>query len=199
MKQSTLVTTLALLIAVPNLGSSLPDPPADEPAVSHPPVSAPMHSTAEQPDVAYPEYLKSVQGVVDTVFETISSPRGVERDWDKYKSLFYPEARLYSTRVVHNTAIVGGMTVDQFVETERKYLLGAGYFEKPINVKIEQFGHIAQVRSVYESRRRAEDEQPYTRGIYSIQLVETGGRWWILNMLWQAEDQMNPIPAEFLK
>lgn len=194
MKQSTLVITLALLLGVPNLGSSLTPP-----ASSHPPVSAPMHPTTEQPVVNYAEHLKTVQGVVNTIFETISSPRGVERDWDKYKELFYPEARVYSTRLVHNTAIVGGQTVDEFVAGERKYLLGAGYFEKPINMKIEQFGHIAHVRSVYESRRRAEDEKPYTRGIYSIQLVETGGRWWILNILWQAEDQLNPIPEEYLK
>jgi len=190
-KQSTLVVALSLLLAVPNLGSSLPQPPAPEPPASAPPVG--------HPEIEYAEHLTTIEGIVNTVFETISSPKAVERDWNKYKELFFPEARVFSARLVHGTAIVGGTTVDQFIENERKYLLGAGYFEKALNMKIEQFGHIAHVRSVYESRRRAEDEKPYTRGIYSIQLVETGGRWWILNILWQAEDQANPIPEEYLK
>lgn len=191
MKQSTLLLSLALLLALPNLGSSLPQPPVAEPPAAMPP--------AGHPQIKYAEHLTTVEGVVNTVFETISSPRGVERDWDKYRELFFPDARVFSARLVHGTSIVGGTTVDQFIESERKYLLGSGYFEKPVNMKVEQFGHIAQVRSIYESRRRAEDEKPYTRGIYSIQLVETGGRWWILNILWQAEDQENPIPEEYLK
>ena len=196
MKQSMLVLTLALLIAVPNLGSSLPQPPATHPPVSLPPAD---HLPAQNPQIKYADHLLSIEGVVSTLLETISSPRGVERDWDKYKELYFPEARVFSARLVHDSAIVGGQTVEEFIQSERKYLLGAGYFEKSISMKIEQFGHIAHVRSVYESRRRAEDEKPYTRGIYSIQLVETGGRWWILNILWQAEDPQNPIPEEYLK
>ncbi len=196
MNQSFPILTLALLLALPSLGSSLPRPLATHPPVSLPPAD---QTPAGNPQIAYPEHLTTVEGVVNTVFETISSPKGVERDWDKYKELFFPEARLYSARVAQDDAMVGGMTVEEFVQNERKYLLGSGYFEKPISMKVEQFGHIAHVRSVYESRRRAEDEKPYTRGIYSIQLVETGGRWWILNILWQAEDKQNPIPEEYLK
>lgn len=182
MKRNCLALLLTLAVALPNLGSANPPMP-------------PGHPTLPT-DTAY---VKSIDGVINALFESISGPRGQDRDWVKFRTLFSPDARLFPTRLVHEKSIVGMMTPEQFVESESKYLKSAGYFEKPVNIKIEQFGHIAHVRSIYEARRRAEDEKPYTRGIYSIQLVETEGRWWILNMLWQPEDQLNPIPEEYLK
>ncbi len=215
MKQPLLVLMFALLIAVPNLGSAVPQVPAGHPGTTntppgHPniPSTPPGHPETNPmgPELApagdpadYPEYVKSIESIVNAAFEAISGPRGQERDWEKYRQLFFKDARLYSVRVVHTTSIVGGLTVEEFIKAESNYLKGSGYFEKPLNMKIEQFSNIASVRSVYEVRHRAEEEMPYLRGIYNIQLVNAGGRWWILNMLWQTEDPRNPIPEEYLK
>ncbi|MCC6907712.1 MAG: nuclear transport factor 2 family protein [Phycisphaerales bacterium] len=204
MKHPLTVLTVALLITAPNFGAARPwQTPPGHPDVTpqgHPAVTdAPKPPPTDHPPIPAPPYATSVEVLVNTAFETISGGRGEARDWDKYRDLFFPDARLYSAQVMGDTAVVGGMTVDEFIAREQKYLEGSGYFEKPISLKIEEFGHIAQVRSVYESRRRAEDEAPYTRGVYSIQLVESGGRWWILNMLWQREDPQNPIPDEYLQ
>lgn len=209
MKRFLLALSLGCLIAAGNLGSAVPQqvPPGHPDTTGTPPGHPPTNPTtpatpaptAVGNPAEYPEHLKSVEAIVNAAFETISGPRGQDRDWDKYRELFFPEARMYSARVVHATSIVGGLSVDDFIAAEGKYLRGTGYFEKPLNMRIEKFSNIAHVRSVYEARRNAEDEKPYLRGIYSIQLVYTAGRWWILNMLWQTEDPTNPIPEEFLK
>ena len=53
--------------------------------------------------------------------------------------------------------------------------------------------------STYESRRKANDEKPFARGINSIQLLNDGKRWWVVTVYWQAERPDSPIPAQYLK
>ncbi|MGK0428346.1 MAG: hypothetical protein ACJAUR_002467 [Ulvibacter sp.] len=36
------------------------------------------------------------------------------------------------------------------------------------------------------------------RGINSIQLLDDGNRWWIVNIYWTQESEENPIPNEYL-
>ena len=64
---------------------------------------------------------------------------------------------------------------------------------------VETFGSISQVFSTYESRRRADDEKPFARGINSIQLLNDGSRWWVVTVYWQGERPNNPIPPAYLK
>ncbi len=55
------------------------------------------------------------------------------------------------------------------------------------------------VFSTYESRRAKADEKPFARGINSIQLMQHGGRWWIVTVMWDSERPDNPIPAKYLE
>jgi hypothetical protein len=57
---------------------------------------------------------------------------------------------------------------------------------------------MTQVFSTYESYRSEADEEPFARGINSIQLLNDGSRWWIINIYWTAESKNNPIPVEYL-
>jgi hypothetical protein len=50
------------------------------------------------------------------------------------------------------------------------------------------------VFSTYESRHAPGDAKPFQRGINSIQLYNDGQRWWIVNLLWRAEGDKNPLP-----
>ena len=42
------------------------------------------------------------------------------------------------------------------------------------------------------------DEKPFARGINSIQLLNDGNRWWIMNIYWSSETEANPIPDKYL-
>ena len=74
-----------------------------------------------------------------------------------------------------------------------------GVFEKEIARRTETFGNIAHVFSTYEVRRKAEDKEPFIRGINSIQLMNDGKRWWIVTVFWEAERPDNPLPKKYLE
>lgn len=168
--------------------------PFNVPAAVQPPGGMGAHGAA-----VHPEHVRTVESIVAAMYDTISGPKGQARDWDRYRALFFPGARLSVARAAHGTAVVDSVPVEEYVERERRYLEGSGYFEKSASMRIERFGQIAHVLSVYESRRAAQEEQPYARGVNSIQLVESAGRWWIVSVLWQRETEQFPIPEEFLK
>ncbi|MFS2016895.1 hypothetical protein ACEN88_09990 [Massilia sp. CT11-108] len=62
----------------------------------------------------------------------------------------------------------------------------------------ETFGQIVHVFSTYESRHARGDAEPFQRGINSIQLYHDGKRWWIVNLLWRAEDASLRLPERYL-
>ena len=90
------------------------------------------------------------------------------------------------------------MTVDDFIDGNRRYMEQAGFTDREISRTVEQFGSIAHVFSTYASRRSATDAEPYARGINSLQLTFDGTRWWIVSVMWDREREDNPIPAKYL-
>jgi len=78
------------------------------------------------------------------------------------------------------------------------YFAEHGFYEKEIARRTEQFGRIAHVWSIYESRQNPGDPEPFMRGINSIQLFCDGSRWWIVSIYWQQESPEYPIPEKYL-
>ena len=61
--------------------------------------------------------------------------------------------------------------------------------------RIDVFGNMAHVWSVYEARTHPDDAEPERRGINSIQLYrDEHGRWSILNMIWDNERPGLTVP-----
>ena len=63
----------------------------------------------------------------------------------------------------------------------------------------ERFGQIVPRFSTYDSRHAASHTAAFARGINSIQLVNDGPRWWLMNIMWDAERPGLTLPAEYLK
>lgn len=143
----------------------------------------------------------SIQGIIDAAYAVISGPAGAARDWDRFRGLFIPGARLIPTnRAIH--AGQGGhapdvMDVETFIRTSQPVLASMGFEERQITVRVERFGCIAHAWSTYESRHAA-GEAPFARGINSIQLHHDGERWWIVTIYWDSERADNPIPPAYL-
>lgn len=74
-----------------------------------------------------------------------------------------------------------------------------GFFETEIARRTEEFGNIVHVWSTYEARHKADDSKPFMRGINSIQLINDGKRWWVMTIMWQAENPDSPLPEKYLK
>jgi len=139
--------------------------------------SAPPPSSGPQPGT--PEF--DIDSTVLAVYNVISGPAG-RRDWDRFKELFAPGARMI---VVKKETTV--MTPDEFIAKSTPYLKDNGFFEHPVESRIERFQDIAQVYSRYESRHASNDEKPFASGVNSFQLVRDGDRWRVMTILWQEQ------------
>lgn len=165
------------------------------PAVGHPDPGdqGPMPPPARASDV------ESIDAILDAYYETISGPRGEERDWDRLRSLFKPMGRMIAARPAgENGAGLWALQLDDFIGFNQEYFEAGGYFETEVSRKVESYGNIAHAWSTYEARKVAE-APPYVRGIYSVQLLKDGDRWWIVNMYWDFERPDTPIPDRYLE
>lgn len=143
--------------------------------------------------------VQTLNSTISTLYEVISGEKGQERDWELMKFLFHPEAKLIpSGKNQEGVYVARYMTPDDYIERNGKWLVDEGFFEKEIHRSVNTFGNITQVFSTYESYKSEADETPFMRGINSIQLLNDGERWWILNIYWTQESQENPIPKEYL-
>ena len=178
--------------------------PAAKPAT---PAAQPAPQTSPAPNPfanippAKPEDVATIDGMVKAIYEVISGDPGVKRDWNRFRSLFYPNAKMIPTGKNRTTGKPGGrfITPEQYIESSGPYLEKEGFHEIGIAQRVEQFGNIAHVFTTYQTKHKITDEKPFMRGINSIQLLNDGTRWWILNIAWSQETPDSPIPEKYLK
>ncbi len=147
---------------------------------------------------ADPTDVESIDSIIEAVYDVISGPAGADRDWDRMRSLFVPDARLIPSYLTPEGEIGHQfMSVSDWINGATQFFSENAFFEVEIHRVEERYGHIAHAFSTYESRREAEGE-PFTRGINSFQLLHDGQRWWIVNIYWQGETESEPIPTSYL-
>ena len=153
--------------------------------------------TPRADDVASPEAL------VRATYDAISRAPGAPFQWERFRSLFLPEARL-----IPNTEQTGGRftvhTVESFItwiDDGWKRVIGTpqdrGFAESHVAGVSEQFGDVAHMFSTYEKHIWG-DRNVVGRGINSIQLVRKDGRWWISSIAWDEEPAGGQVPAKYL-
>lgn len=144
-----------------------------------------------------PADVASIEAIVAAVYASIDGPAG-KRDWNRFRSLFLPEARLtYSSVDPQGHAILNRLSVGDFIAGTDEAFTKEAFYEKPIVNRIDRFGNVAQVFTSYASRR-SPTGAPFQRGINSMQFVFDGKRWWTLSILWDIERPGNPLPAAML-
>ena len=145
-----------------------------------------------------PDDVKSVDAIVAAAYAAISGPAGA-RDWDRFRSLFLPEARFTSVGKGQDGAtVISSWSVDDFVRDAGAVFAKEGFYENGIVNKPDTYGGMTQVLSSYESRH-APGEKPFARGVNSFQVVNDGKRYWILSIFWDSERPDNPLPAALSK
>ena len=179
--------TVSLTVGVAPLAAASAQAPAAQPPASNTPAAAPA-------DVA------SVDAIIAALYDVISGPAGQTRNWDRMRSLFIPGARLIPTSKAQDGTIRHRvMTVEDYVTQVGPNLERNGFFEREIGRKTETFGNVTHAFSAYDSKRTAQDAQPFARGINSIQLLNDGKRWWVVTVFWDSERPDNQIPAKYLE
>lgn len=159
------------------------------------PAAAPAPATA----TAYAADVASVDAILAALYDVISGPAGQPRDWNRLRALFTPEARMMAVGRRDGAIVARAMTVEDYITRNTPAFAKSGFFEREVGRSVDQFGQIAQVFSTYEARHASADAAPFARGINSIQLYHDGQRWWIVSLLWRAEDDSLPLPARYLR
>lgn len=158
--------------------------------------------TAGQEAESWPEPdpadVESMDAIIAALYDVISGPPG-PRDWDRLRSLHVPEARLIpSGPDATGTVVYRVWSVNDYIEQVGGQLQANGFFEREIARVTERFANLAHVFSTYESRHRADDPEPFQRGINSLQLLYDGDRWWIVQVMWTPETAGREIPPRYL-
>lgn len=151
-------------------------------------------------DKKYLAKVKTLDATLESLYGVISGEKGEARDWDLFRYLFKPGAKLIPSGKNKGGKIgCRFITPDEYIQSSGNWLIENGFFEKEISRKTETFGNITQVFSTYESFHSESDQAPFMRGINSIQLLNDGERWWVINIYWMQESKETPIPAKYLK
>jgi hypothetical protein len=141
----------------------------------------------------------SVDAIIAALYASISGGAGEKRDWNRFRSLFVPNARLIPARVRPDGGADAAMlSADDYVTRAAPGLEQNGFFEREIARRTETYGAVTHVFSTYESRRQLSDAKPFARGINSIQLLKDGPRYWVVTVFWDSERPGNEIPGKYL-
>jgi hypothetical protein len=148
-----------------------------------------------------PAELATVEGVAEALYRSVSFEAGGEPDWQRLRSLMLPGAVV--AQPVRGGIEVELLTVDEFIERFQKGFEGSplqtsGFNEDIVRTETTRFGRIAHCHVVFESRTGGSSAALLGRGVDSIQLVLTGGRWWIASIATELEQPGRPIPESFV-
>jgi hypothetical protein len=150
---------------------------------------------------ARPHDAGSIDQIVSALYDVISGDAGVKRDWNRFRSLFHPGARMIPTGKSATSGKIAArmLTAEDYVQRTGPLLERDGFHEQELNRRVDSFGNIAQVFSSYEARHKLSDAKPFLRGINSIQLFNDGSRWWVTSITWSQETPEHPLPREFAR
>lgn len=165
---------LALLTLTVSIATGLAQTPATPPAQPAPAAACPATATLDQLIVA--------------LDDAVSGPANKDRTC--FRQVLLPNVRLIP--VGPNGPRV--LTADDWIAAVAKNG-DEVVTEHQIKYQTETFGRIAHLWSTYTTALAG---KPLARGINSIQAVYDGQNWRVIEIVWQAENATDPIPAQYL-
>lgn len=156
----------------------------------------------QQAPAAKPEDVRSVDSIMKALYDVISGPAGQARDWQRFRSLFYPGAKMIPVRRPKPGAGPGISPInpDDYAAWGVDFFNKHAFYEKETHREVSGYGDLVNVLSAYETREAAADGPVTSKGVNSLQLVFDGQRWWVLNIAWIDEKTAGtPIPKDFAR
>jgi hypothetical protein len=139
---------------------------------------------------------QDINMVVKETQRVISIARGQKIDTAYFRTLFLPTATF--TVVGQDQGVHSHETMDlrEFLETLTDDYYSNGYHEEATGEIIEEYNGIAQV---FQSFKGVDSENVVGKGVGSYQLIYSGGRWWIANMIWaMSSSNGQGIPQKYI-
>ncbi|HRI79226.1 MAG TPA: hypothetical protein PLR06_06785 [Cyclobacteriaceae bacterium] len=146
----------------------------------------------------YSADVKTVDATIEVLYAVISGDPGQPRDWERFRNLFKPEARLIPTRKNEAGELTYRTLSPEEYVTMFSSRISTGFFERELHRNTETYGTVTHVFSTYETKEK-KDGPVTNRGINSIQLFNDGKRYYIINIFWCAESMGFPLPDKYVK
>ena len=141
---------------------------------------------------------EQLDALIRELYARVSGPAG-PRDWSRERLIFHPSARLMRAGVDESgRPWMLVMSVNDYIADTAPFFAVTDFYETEVARRVDHFGNVAHVRSVYEVRRHPDDVAVVKRGVNSIQLFNDGERWWIVSLLWDNERLGVEVSAEWL-
>lgn len=136
--------------------------------------SAALQSSGDDP---------SIVRVLEQLYSVISFEEGGEPDFRGLSDVFSRHARI--TRLTPDgTDFMDRTTFASMVQSMLELGAYTSFYEFEVARRIERFGDVAQVWSLYETRTHRAAQAALGRGVNSIQLIREAGEWRVLGLLW---------------
>ena len=110
------------------------------------------------------------------------------RDWEAERALYHPRATMVRTGLDENGerfALV--MSYDEYIANATNLLDGVEFREVELHQEVREFGNVAQLTSVYEFTFEGANRNYSGRGVNFFNLVNEGGGWKIMSIVWDNE------------
>ena len=140
--------------------------------------------------------LAEIGAAIDEMYAMISGPAG-PRDWSRQGNSFHPDARQIRTGIDENgRAVMNMMGLADYARDTSPYFAANPFYEVEIDRRIDLFGNVAHVWSIYEARTSPDAADVERRGINSIQFFKDPDRGWrIVSMIWDNERDGVTVPG----
>jgi hypothetical protein len=133
---------------------------------------------------AHPVDVASTEAIVAASYEVLSGRAGDARDWDRWRPLYAPNARLIPIERDSDGALIPRvLTPEEYIASRTPLLVAGDFYEWETRREERRSGSIAHVWSEYVASRNPGGEA-IRRGANSIQLWNDGSRWWIVSETW---------------
>ncbi|HSS08080.1 MAG TPA: hypothetical protein VLK83_13185 [Rhodanobacteraceae bacterium] len=139
-------------------------------------------------DPAWQRDAQHIETVVAAIYASISGPAGAPRDWARFRFLQRPDAVSLRTVIdADGRPRAEAFDVESYIANVEPFFAKNDFHEIEIAHRIERFGQIAHVWSLYEARPAPDSPTLLKRGANSIQLFNDGERWWVVSTIWDNE------------
>jgi hypothetical protein len=131
--------------------------------------------------------INDFEALTARLYEQVGRPRD-DAGWDAIRPLYHPRATLVRTGVDDNgKRFALAMTLDEYIANVKQLLADVEFSEVELFQRVDEFGNVARLASVYEFRYRGGGEDRNGRGVNFFNLVNDGRGWQVMNMVWDNE------------
>ena len=146
----------------------------------------PLAALRTQVPAANPQDVNTVDAIIQALYQVISGPAAQKRDWDRFRTLFAPGARLIPALARNGEKpVIRVLDVEAYIRRTDAFFEKEDFWESEKERRMDASGNLVHAFSMYESRHKQGDP-PFQTGVNSIQLFSDGTRWWIVTVMWNS-------------